>query len=222
MEDYYYFMIQGYQAPFGYVHTSIFKDAIWPNSWLIDNENCTITLVGADTFEERSMLVNDTLWQTHKAGKLNMLKKWTDELCAVRAGDGDHVLNMSLMGSGMLGIIVPGVQLIIAWTETEKGRLYWLQRRSARKNVHPGKLDVTAGGNFAAGERPIDGIVREASEEASIPEDYTRAHIQACGTITYHLATNGDGSPGSQPHVQYTYEMELPKDMVCQPVAKVR
>ena len=159
------------------------------------------------------MLVNDALWQTHKAGKLKILKKWTDEQCAVRTGDGEYVLNMSLMGPGKLGTIVPGVQLI-AWTETEKGRQYWLQRRWARKNVHPGKLDVTAGGNLAAGERQIDGIVSKASEEASIPEDYTRAHIQACGTITYHLATNGDGSPGSQPHVQYTYEMELPTDMV--------
>ncbi|KAH7146166.1 NUDIX hydrolase domain-like protein [Dactylonectria macrodidyma] len=172
MKDYYYFAIQGYEAP------------------------RTVTLTAAGTFEERSRL--------------------TSEQCAVRTADGEHVLHMSIMGSGMLGTVVPGVQLI-AWTETENHRRYWLQRRSARKNVHPGKLDVTAGGNFAAGERPIDGIVREAFEEASIPEDYTRNNIRSCGTISYHLATNGDGSPGSQPHVQYAYEMELPNGMIPKP-----
>lgn len=119
MEDYYYFMIQGYRAPFGYTTS--------PSS------------------------------------------------------------------RTLLGTIVTGVQLI-AWTETPEGRRNWLQRRSTRKNVHPGKLGVTAGGNSAAGERPIDSIVREAFEETSFPEDYTRAHIQSCGTITYHLATNSDGS----------------------------
>ncbi|KAI1124631.1 NUDIX hydrolase domain-like protein [Nemania abortiva] len=216
MKSYYYFMIQGYEAPFGYIHSSIFKEATWPECWLIDHEGRTVTLTGAGTFEERSRLVNDTLWRTHKAGKLNILKKWTDEQCAVRTANGEHVLHMSIMGSGMLGTVVAGVQLI-AWTETENGRRYWLQRRSARKSVHPGKLDVTAGGNFAAGERPIDGIVREALEEASIPKDYTRENIRSCGTISYHLATNSDGSPGSQPHVQYTYEMELPHGMIPKP-----
>ena len=60
MEDSYYFMIHDYPAPFSYIHISIFKDTAWPNCWLAENETRTITLVGGDTFEERSKLVNET------------------------------------------------------------------------------------------------------------------------------------------------------------------
>lgn len=97
------------------------------------------------------MLANNTLWRAHKAATLKMLKKWTNEELVVRTIDGEHVLIMSLMGSAMLGMVVLNVQLL-AWTEAEKGRLYWLSRRSARKNFYTGKLDITAESNFAAGE----------------------------------------------------------------------
>lgn len=216
MTEYYYFLIKGYEKPFGYIHKSIFDQIDWSEYWHVDTENRFLTLLEADSVEERSRRVQETLWNAHQARKLDMVKKWTDEQFSLYSQDGEHVLDMSLLGSGVFGAVCSGVTLI-AWTQTDHGRKYWLQRRSKNKNVHPGKLDTTAGGNIQLNEKPTDAMIREAREEASIPEEYSRAHLISCGTISYHLAANSDGSPGSQPHVQATYEMEFNADIVPKP-----
>ena len=46
----------------------------------------------------------------------------------------------------------------------------------------------------------------------------TRANVKAYGTVSYHISECNDGRPGSLPHVQYNYEMELPQYMM--PVSK--
>ena len=123
---------------------------------------------------------------------------------------------MNLLGADILGTVVSGVTLI-AWTRTDQGRQYWLQKRSQVKVHHPGKLDTTASGGIQLNERPIDAMIREAAEEASIPEDVARKYLVSCDTISYHIAINHDGSPGSCPHIQYTYELELPPGLVPRP-----
>ena len=75
-------------------------------------------------------------------------------------------------------------------------------------------LDSTAAGNLTSTESPLEGMAREADEEAGIPETYTRANVKACGTVSYHMSERNDGRPGSLPHVQYNYEMELPQNMI--------
>ena len=79
---------------------------------------------------------------------------------------------------------------------------------------YPGMLDNTVGGSLRSGERPIDCIVREAAEEASFPESYTREHVRACGTLSYSMDRMDDGREGCQHQVQFLYEMELPEDIV--------
>jgi hypothetical protein len=86
------------------------------------------------------------------------------------------------------------------------------------KKVYPGTLDTTAAGSLRSGEMPIDGMIREATEEAGIPEEYSRANIKSCGSVTYQVAATNDGTPGCQHHVQFAYETELKKDFVPFPV----
>jgi 8-oxo-dGTP pyrophosphatase MutT (NUDIX family) len=59
----------------------------------------------------------------------------------------------------------------------------------------PGMLD-TVGGSLRSGEKPIDCIVRECLEKASIPEPYTRAYIKSCGTLSYQMTQTDVGEPG--------------------------
>lgn len=49
-----------------------------------------------------------------------------------------------------------------------------LQRRSAAKRVWPSRLDATAGGHVAPGERPKAGVLREMDEEIGITVDPAR------------------------------------------------
>jgi hypothetical protein len=86
------------------------------------------------------------------------------------------------------------------------------------KKVYIGTLDTTAAGSLHSGEMPINGMIKEAAEETGIPEEYSRANIKLCGSVTYRVAATNDEKPGCQHHVQFTYEMELKKDFVPFPV----
>jgi 8-oxo-dGTP pyrophosphatase MutT (NUDIX family) len=216
MEDYAYFMITGFSGPFGYIHKSVYENLDWPSYWDINREDRTVTLTKASSFDERTDALRETLLYNHEHRTVPHLQKWSDDIFGLHTTEGDHIANMNILGSAVLGATSANVQLI-AWTATDNGRMYWLQRRSMNRIIHPGKLDNTAGGGLGPGESPFEAMVREAHEEASIPESYAREHLVSCGTVTYHLITNADGSPGSQAHVQHTFEMELPPDIIPTP-----
>ena len=95
--------------------------------------------------------------------------------------------------------------------------MYWVPRRAKTKRSYPGMLDNCVGGALDTGETPLTCLLREASEEASLPEDYVRAHAKPYGVVSYHMATNGNGEEGHQPQVMYVYHIELTPDIVPMP-----
>jgi isopentenyldiphosphate isomerase len=129
---------------------------------------------------------------------------------------GEHVLDMDLVGVDLFGVVTYGVHLT-AYVMTPEGRKYWVPRRSRTKFSYPGRLDNAVAGNIRTGERALDRIVERAASEASIPKEFTRANIRACGTVSYQMSTTNFGQPGCQHHVQYVYEMELPQHLVPVP-----
>ena len=44
----------------------------------------------------------------------------------------------------------------------------WMQKRSMRKDIQPGKWDTSVGGHKSAGESVLDGAIREMHEEIGI------------------------------------------------------
>jgi 8-oxo-dGTP pyrophosphatase MutT (NUDIX family) len=218
MLDYYYFTIDGFSRPLGYVHNSIIRNVSWPTYWAIDSERRILHLTcphTPDSFERRTSLLDETIQQAKNEGKIKELC-WRGEPVELHTVEGVHICNMNNLGTQMFGTIAFGVHLI-AWVRKPEATLYWLQRRSMAKPMHPGKLDTIAGGGLRVGEKAIDAMAREAAEEASIPVDFSLSHLKACGTVSYQLSYSFLNNPGSFPHVLYVYEMELPEDFVPQP-----
>jgi 8-oxo-dGTP pyrophosphatase MutT (NUDIX family) len=223
MQRFWYFMIEGFDRPFGYIHESNFQNISWPSPhWSINKQQRLLTLTTPDDNDGRSLLdrrtaaIMDTLQRVLQEGKLKRFRRWTNELVPVYSPTGEHVVSITANSAHIFGTVSFGVSLI-AWTTTANGRLYWLQKRSMNRAHHPGKLDTTASGALRSGERVIDGMVREAEEEANIDKTYLYENLRSCGTITYHLSWNSDGSPASLPHVLYAYEMELAPGMTPGP-----
>ena len=158
-----------------------------------------------------------TLRISHDSGNVAALRNnWANELFPVYSSTGEHVLDMDGCGVDLFGIITYGVHMI-AYVDDDEGRKFWVPRRAKTKMSYPGMLDNTVGGSLRSGERAIDCIVREAAEEAAFPEEYTREHVRACGTLSYSLDRTDDGREGCQCQVQFLYEMELPEDIVPRP-----
>ena len=216
MANYYYFMIEGFQKPFGYAHFDFVKEMTWSRVWSVDHEKRILTLHSPNDFQQRTQLVHDTLRSGHDSGKVEALRRWNKEIFAIYDSDGQHIMDMVGSGLPLFGVIVFGVHMI-AYTRTEEGRKYWVPRRSKTKMSYPGKLDNTVGGSLASGERAIDCMVRESAEEASLPEEYTRANLKACGALSYQMSLTDTGKPGCQHQVQFLYELELPQNMIPKP-----
>lgn len=182
MQDYYYFLIDGYDKPFGYVHNRIISAIPWPEYWKINPEKRFLTLTTGSDFESRSRLVNDTLREAHKSS-VSEVGRWASEEFPVYTSTGEHVLNLDGCGVDVFGIINYSVHLT-GWAMTADGIKIWVPRRALTKMSSPGMLDNTVGGSLVAGEKPIDGIVRECDEELCMSPEYTRAQHQS---VRYRL-----------------------------------
>ena len=189
----------------------------WPEYFSINHETRELRLNAPPTIQERTHLLNSTLRSNRESGKVESFGKWNVESFALYSpSSGEHILDILDAGVNLFGI--PNYKVcMLASTQTLSGKKFWVPRRS-NKMRYPNLLDNFVGGSLATGEKPIDCIVREASEEASIPEGYTREHIKPCGCLSYMMTQTDDGGVGCQYQVQYVYEIELPEDMVPIPL----
>ena len=143
-----------------------------------------------------------------------MVKEWglmplTNELYPVAAGWGQAPLMLMdrtmvvVFGVPSHGVHVNGI------VRKPDGVHLWIGTRSAGKAVAPGKLD-----NMIAGGQPhnlslMDNLVKEAAEEADVPEALART-ARPVGLITYMR----EDAWGLRPDVMFCYDLEVPADFV--------
>lgn len=109
----------------------------------------------------------------------------------------------------------------------KKGLRIWVPRRSRHLVTYPGMLDNTVAGGVRAEESPLECIIHESDEEASLPEAFVSQHVKACGTITYVTRTGSSRRGGGIDQqakvggydadlcvsdVIYVYDLEVPAD----------
>lgn len=122
--------------------------------------------------------------------------------------------------SSLFGIIAPGAHMTV-YTRTLSGIKFWISQRNPNKSTYPGMFDNTVGGGVAAGETPFECLVREAGEEAGLPEEIVRRAACHAGTVTYlNIADHKTGGePGVVvPGLLYVYDLEVDEDVVLEPV----
>lgn len=83
----------------------------------------------------------------------------------------------------------------------------WIARRAATKALDPSKLDHIVAGGMPAGLAPLETLVKEAGEEAAMPEPLARRAV-ATGTLRYAM----DRPEGLRRDLLHCYEVELPAD----------
>jgi 8-oxo-dGTP pyrophosphatase MutT (NUDIX family) len=126
-------------------------------------------------------------------------------------------VSLERYASTLFGIISRGAHLT-AYTKNTSGMKIWVPRRAPNLFTYPNCLDTTVAGGVAAGEGPVECIVREAEEEASLSEDIVRKEAVHCGCISY-VGLNDPKDGGETgliaPDIVYIYDLELPEDAVC-------
>ena len=190
----------------------------WPDFWEVNEQKMTVALLGT-TLDERDQQFRATMFAEHKKGTFKQLAKWTGEMVPVYGPDKKIVLNIEKLAAPLFGVVSYGVQFL-AYRDDSNGLRVWIARRADTKRTFAGMLDSTVGGSLQTGETPFECLMREASEEASFPEQMTRDLAKACGTVSYvHISdSRGGGELGLlTPEVHCIYEMKLDTDFSPKP-----
>lgn len=180
---------------------------------MINHHQQTVTLATPATAiaDERSQVLEETLKATQKLGDISVLKSWRNETFPVYGPGGEVLLEIERCASALFGIVTYGVQLL-SYVMGKKSPRLWIGKRSQKKQTYPGMLDTTAAGGLGTGKLPIEALLSEAQEEASIPGDILRIKIRPMTPLTYfHVRGNKAGGESGlfQPEVEYTYALEL-------------
>ena len=93
------------------------------------------------------------------------------------------------------------------WCGAGSERAMWLARRAATKPIDPGMLDNLVGGGMSAGIPPLQTIIREAQEEAGIPE-LLALNAVAGGQISLLREV----PEGVQSEVIFVFDLQLPRE----------
>lgn len=213
--------MNGCNAVLGYITRQTVEGIQWSHSWSINHHEQTITLTtpATATTDVRSRALEDTLKSTRKLGTISVLKNWRHENFPVYGPGGEVLLEIERCASALFGIVTYGVQLV-CYVRSEQGPRIWIGKRSGRKQTYPGMLDSTAAGGLSAGKLPIEALISEAREEASIPEEIIRKKVKPMSQLSYfHIRGNKAGGESGlfQPEVEYTYELELDPSLTPEP-----
>lgn len=204
-------MIDGIEQPIGLVHINIIEALPWPDRWTVNDQKRLITLHCAPDFEARTQAVEEAMLKGHAVNASPSLRVWHDERFPVYSADGKHVLDVDGSGVDVIGARTFAVYLT-AWTNSPEGRKYWVQRRGWAKTLLPGMLDSAVSGRLKPNELPYEGMVREAGEEASLPEPLLRERLRPCDVLAAAYPRSNQGAPAYMHHTQYVYEIELDED----------
>ncbi|KAI9035781.1 thiamine pyrophosphokinase-related protein [Aspergillus affinis] len=220
-KQFYEFRVSDCDRLLGHIPATVIQNVQWPDGWTIDHVNKTATL-GSEypgIASVRSELLAQTMHQMAEMDDFSILKGWRNETFPVYGPRGETLLEIERSGSALFGIVTYGVQLT-CYMEDEHGLRIWIGRRSRSKQTYPGMLDSTAAGGLGTGRLPGHAVVREAVEEASLPESVLEKGLRAAGYLSYYCV-QGPQSGGAdgllQPEVEYVYELKLDANTIPEP-----
>lgn len=150
-----------------------------------------------------------------ETGHFEILKGWRNELYPVYDVTGELLFAIERSATPLFGVVTYGCHM----TAYVKGKVggneslrIWVPRRARHKQTYGGMLDNTVAGGLAVGENPFECLVREAEEEASLPEALVRDRAKPVGTVSYFYMRGNDAGGETdllQPEVQYVYDIEV-------------
>ena len=159
----------------------------FPNLFSVQNTHIEFTKVFlALSFSERNKAVAIFSRALFEA---KIIRNWRNEAYGIYYPNRDLQDALFTIERGVapfLGFRVYGIHIngYIAPKKQEPIRKMWIAKRSKLKLIEPHKLDNIAAGGLSYGEIPHETAVREAMEEANIPENLTSA-LHYSGPFNY-------------------------------------
>ena len=194
----------------------------WGEKWIVDHSTKQVTPAPfQEVVASQTNLIHETLSRAREGGLFQVLKGWRDERYAIlgHISETEQSISMERSGSPLFGINTYGIHMTV-YTNTPEGMKIWVPRRSKTKQTYGGMLDNSVAGGLAVGEAPFQCLIKEAQEEASLPEQLVKAAAKACGIVSYvHVRDKQAGGESGlfQPECQFVYDMEVGVEVRLEP-----
>jgi 8-oxo-dGTP pyrophosphatase MutT (NUDIX family) len=131
--------------------------------------------------------------------------RWRNEAFDVRAvADGPVLAVLDRGALPSFGVVSEGVH-VNGLVRRADGLHVWIARRSRTKHLDPGKLDHLVAGGIPAGLSPAQTLVKEAAEEAAVPEALAGA-ARRVGMVRYAM----ERPEGLRRDRLHCYDLALP------------
>ena len=159
---------------------------------------------GLDSYEDRTNAVGRVL---RSLAEDDVITGWRDEAYPVGGQwGGPYAFEIERAAAAFLGCRAYGVHINGFVRDGEDVKL-WVATRAHDRPVCPGELD-----NMIAGGQPVgltlkENVIKEAGEEAGVPEHLARRAIPV-GAITYTM----ENDLGLKPDMMFCWDLELPAD----------
>lgn len=203
-------------SPLGFVQPVFAEQLLrFPAAFLRDDASGGLVLNPAlETEAQRTAAVAAATSQLRDDG---VITGWRGELLAVSPSfHSPPSFLLERAAAPLFGVKAYGVHVNVFTRDPATRRLrVWVATRAGGKASWPNMLDHAVAGGQPAGISPADNVVKEAGEEAGVPEDLARTAVPV-GAVSYEVVTP-DGR-GLKRDVLFCYDLELPADFVPVPV----
>jgi 8-oxo-dGTP pyrophosphatase MutT (NUDIX family) len=161
-----------------------------------------VRLVAPGDFDALSGVVDRVVERLVAEGRV---AKWRNEFFAVAPRwDAPPVFKLDRGAVSFFGVCAYGVHLNGYRRDGDALRL-WIGRRAPDKKVAPDKLDNLVAGGIGHEHGLAATLIKEASEEADIPEDLI-ARAVPVGAVSYRMETEY----GVRDDVLFLYDLDVP------------
>jgi Domain of unknown function (DUF4743) len=156
-------------------------------------------------FDARTRAVHGVLEELVRS---KVLRKLRHEAYPVGTGWGrEPLLTVDRAVVPLFGIEAYGIH-VNGFVRARDGLKLWVGRRAKDKATAPGKLDHLVAGGHPHAISLADNLVKEAQEEANIPEALARKAVPV-GAVSYRLRNE----EGLRNDILFIYDLEVPEDV---------
>ncbi|XP_023288246.1 uncharacterized protein YJR142W [Orussus abietinus] len=206
--DYRAFVVDGQQI--GLIRPDVLKELLnYPQVFQVQPEYVQLNPAFRH-YAERSARVDEVLREWRAGGKFITLLGWRDEYYDVRSQfNTPPLFKMDRSATCLFGIRKYGVDINGYVMDPVKGLSIWLQKRSSSKETWPGYWDNMVSGGLSVGFGIHETGIKEAGEEASIPQNLL-AKLKSAGCVSLFF----ESEKGLFPNTEFVYDLELPPEFV--------
>ncbi|KXT17522.1 hypothetical protein AC579_3229 [Pseudocercospora musae] len=223
-DDYYSLYLPNDDQPHGLMLPEIVAKMPWTAQFAVKHDHPRSVSVldashGKDTATAVNHALQEVIDQAVDQKLFHLLNGQHSEPFAIAGARYCSPVKVERFATPLFGITTRGAHLV-AYTQRHDGMRLWIPRRAPHLYICPDMLDSTVAGGVKSGVPPMQTIIEESDEEASLPEELIRKHARCRGVVS-HMSLTGPLFPGEKglvcPDYVYVYDIELPLNIVPKP-----